>query len=184
MPLALGFHQPGLVTTGIESSYFYSQYFSSLEEVISHGLDVHADYVSLAKKRDDELAASTLTKEQQWLLAQATHSYYGSTELLLRKERPLWVVNEGEYRMMNTFDLTVDHLFFELEWHPWAMRNALDLFTDVYFYRDSIKSFEGRDCGWGDFLHARHGHLRADGSSLPRDAPPTNVGTSTVASAR
>jgi len=154
VPLSLGFHQAGVVTTGLESSYFYSQYFSNLEEVISHGLDMHADYVSLAKKRDNELVASSLAKEQQWLLAQATHSYYGSTELLLHKGRPLWVVNEGEYRMMNTFDLTVDHLFFELEWHPWAMRNALDLFTDVYFYRDSIKSFEGETADGGiSFTH-------------------------------
>lgn len=32
--------------------------------------------------------------------------------------------------MMNTFDLTVDHLFFELAWHPWTVRNTLDLFAD------------------------------------------------------
>ncbi|MGA2446324.1 MAG: glycoside hydrolase family 52 protein [Opitutaceae bacterium] len=63
-------------------------------------------------------------------MAQGTHSYYGSTQLLWSSGRPLWVVYEGEYRMMNTFDLTVDHLFFELAWHPWTVRNTLALFAD------------------------------------------------------
>ena len=154
VPLALGFHQTGLVTTGIECSYFYSQYFQDIEDVLAFGLEQHTAYVSLAEKRDAELRASALSCEQQWLLAQATHSYYGSTELLLRDGSPLWVVNEGEYRMINTFDLTVDHLFFELEWHPWAMRNALDLFTETYSFRDSIKSSEGKTADGGiSFTH-------------------------------
>ncbi len=54
-------------------------------------------------------------------------------------EQPLWVVNEGEYRMMNTFDLTVDHLFFEMRLNPWVVRNALDLFVDRYSYRDTVR---------------------------------------------
>ena len=154
LPLAFGFHRAGLVTTGIECSYFYAQHFSGLEDVLAHGLEHHAAYVTLAEKRDAELAASALSPEQQWLLAQSTHSYYGSTELLSREGRPLWVVNEGEYRMINTFDLTVDHLFFELEWHPWAVRNTLDLFTGSYAYRDEIKSAAGQTAPGGiSFTH-------------------------------
>ena len=71
-------------------------------------------------------------------MAQGTHSHYGSTQLLWSSSRPLWVVYEGEYRMMNTFDVTVDHLFFELAWHPWTVRNTLDLFADRYAYTDSL----------------------------------------------
>ena len=62
-----------------------------------------------------------------------TFAWYGHLKFT---DRPLWLVNEGEYRMINTFDLTVDHLFFELAWHPWAVRNALDLFVRRYSYRD------------------------------------------------
>jgi hypothetical protein len=51
---------------------------------------------------------------------------------------PFWVVNEGEYRMMNTFDLTVDHLFFELRLNPWAARNQLDWFMRRYRYTDEV----------------------------------------------
>ena len=53
--------------------------------------------------------------------------------------RPLWVVNEGEYRMMNTFDLTVDQAFWELKYHPWTLRNTLDLFTTRYRYYDDTQ---------------------------------------------
>ena len=51
---------------------------------------------------------------------------------------PFWVVNEGEYRMMNTFDLTADHLFFETKMNPWTMRNTLDMFVERYSYRDQV----------------------------------------------
>jgi hypothetical protein len=59
--------------------------------------------------------------------------------------RPLWVVNEGEYRMMNTFDLTVDHAFFELSYHPWTLRNTLDLFIQRYGYVDGLQDAAAAD---------------------------------------
>lgn len=138
-PLVLGFYQGGPVTTGIEASYAYTQYFSDLVDVLEHGLANHARQVKTARERDNELRSSKLNADQQFLLAQATHSYFGNTQLLWQKGRPLWVVNEGEYRMMNTFDLTVDHLFFELEWFPWVVRDTLDLFTRRYSYRDRLR---------------------------------------------
>jgi hypothetical protein len=32
-------------------------------------------------------------------------------QLLDYQEQPLWVVNEGEYHIINTFDPTIDRLF-------------------------------------------------------------------------
>jgi hypothetical protein len=46
--------------------------------------------------------------------------------------------------MMNTFDLTVDHLFYELEMNSWVVKNALDLFIDRYSYVDQVR-FPGDD---------------------------------------
>src|SRR5690606_23343507 len=93
-------------------------------------------YEKLAAQRDRELARSRLDADQKFLIAQATHSYLGSSQLMWAKNKPLYVVNEGEYRMMNTFDLTVDHVFFELAWLPWGVRDVLDLFVDRYSYTD------------------------------------------------
>lgn len=155
-PLALGFYQAGTVTTGLPCRYYYTRLFENLEAVLRHGLENHGAYRSLAERRDRELSAAHLNDDQRWLIAQATHSYLGSTQLLWDEtaSRPLWVVNEGEYRMINTFDLTVDHLFFELRWHPWAVRNTLDLFASRYAYDDELKLVGGaRGQGGVSFTH-------------------------------
>ena len=77
------------------------------------------------------------------MIAHSTRSYYGSTQWLVDADgKPLWVVNEGEYLMMNTLDLTVDMLFFELRFNPWTVRNVLNQFVDRYSYDDEIFSPE------------------------------------------
>ena len=151
-PLALGFFAAGAVTTGVASRYAYTRVFRDLEDVLTHGLAQHARYVRLAGRRDRELAKSRLDADQRFLLAQATHSYLGSTQLLWHAGKPLWVVNEGEYRMINTFDLTVDHLFFELDWHPWAVRSALDLFVRRYSYHDQLGLSFTHDMGVNNYF--------------------------------
>ena len=52
------------------------------------------------------------------MLAHSIRSYYGATQLLDVDGEPFWVVNEGEYRMMNTLDLTIDQSFYELTNEP------------------------------------------------------------------
>ncbi|AOS43570.1 Beta-xylosidase precursor [Lacunisphaera limnophila] len=151
-PLVLGFYAAGPVTSGIDTTYAYTRWFDGLEDVLVHGLAGYRAYEKLAAQRDRELARSRLDADQQFLLAQATHSYLGSSQLLWHKNQPLWVVNEGEYRMINTFDLTVDHLFFELAWHPWAVRNTLDLFVRRYSYRDQHGLSFTHDMGVNDYF--------------------------------
>jgi hypothetical protein len=152
-PLVLGFFNAGQITTGIESAYAYTQHFDDLKDVLAHGLKHHTRYAKVARDRDDELSSSRLNADQQFLLAQSTHSYLGNTQLLWHRGKPLWVVNEGEYRMMNTFDLTVDHLFFELEWLPWAVRDTLDLFVRRYAYNDRIRAADRLAPGGLAFTH-------------------------------
>ena len=135
-PLVLGFFAAGNITSGLESHYAYTRVFKDLEDVLAHGLAEHGRYAKLAARRDRELERSRLDADQRFLLAQATHTYLGNSQLMWRDGEPLWCVNEGEYRMINTFDLTVDHLFFELDWFPWAVRDTLDLFAERYAYRD------------------------------------------------
>ena len=40
--------------------------------------------------------------------------------------------------MMNTLDLTVDMMFFELRMNPWTVRNVLEHFVTRYSYEDEI----------------------------------------------
>ncbi|MEL7089292.1 MAG: glycoside hydrolase family 52 protein, partial [Planctomycetota bacterium] len=145
---AAAFHRDGQVTSGRDAVYFYTRYFDRLESVARNALEHNDDYLEHADAADRVLDEAThLNEAQRWQLAHAVHSYYGSTELLdlgtapaLTHEgrQPCWVVNEGEYRMMNTFDLAVDMLFFELRMNPWTSRNVLDAVAARYQYEDQL----------------------------------------------
>jgi Glycosyl hydrolase family 52. len=150
--LVLGFWRGGVATSGIAASYLYTRLFLSLEDVLAFAARSADGMKAQAQERDEELDSSPLSDERKFLLAHATHSYHGATmllhdekgdELLLSprdsRHRPLWCVNEGEYRMLNTFDLTVDHAFWEIRYHPWTLRNTLDLFTKRYCYHDEVQ---------------------------------------------
>ena len=140
--LAYGFFLEGYVTYGIRTKYWYTRYFDSIEDVLAYALENSEAYLAEATKRDKELEESNLNYAQKFLIAHATRSYYGSTQWLEDNGKPRWVVNEGEYRMMNTFDLTVDMLFYEMKWSPWTVKNVLDQFVDQYSYRDKVFSPE------------------------------------------
>lgn len=135
--IALATYQDGTITTGIDTRFYYTALFNSLEEVIDFGIKNSEYYLKMAELRDKELKQSKLNEHRQFLLAHATHSYHASSQLMKKQDgSPLWVVNEGEYIMMNTFDLTVDHVFYEMKFHPWTITNALDLFVERYSYYD------------------------------------------------
>lgn len=135
----IGFYRDGVVTGGWPCRYYYTRFFDSLEAVLRHGLARVEQFPRLAAAADARFDAPHLNANQRWQLALALHSYYGSTQLLRHGDDPVWVVNEGEYRMMNTFDLAVDHLYHELALNPWTARNVLDLFADRYRYDAGVR---------------------------------------------
>ena len=56
--------------------------------------------------------------------------------------------------MMNTLDLAVDHLFFEMLKNPWTVRSVLDQYADRYSYVDEVKNARGeRFPGGISFAH-------------------------------
>lgn len=136
---AIGFYRDGVVTTGLEARYLYTRWFKNVEEVVGFGLDYHQEAFDKAGALDAKLRAD-LSQERSLMLGHAMRSYYGATQCLeLSDGKPLWLVNEGEYRMMNTFDLTVDQIFHELALNPWTVRNVLDLYAARYTYEDRVK---------------------------------------------
>ncbi len=135
---AVCFYRGGEVTTGMPCRYYYGQYYNHLAAVAKEALASFAWFKSRAKAADRLLEKRSLSDDQRWMMAHAIRSYYGSTQFLEHKSKPVWVVNEGEYRMLNTFDLTVDQLFFEMKMNPWTVRNELDLFTSRFRYTDKL----------------------------------------------
>ena len=137
---AVCFYRDGTVTSGLRTHYFYTTLFGSIEDVAVYVLGNFDTQKRLALEADALIKQSGLSPARKFQICQAVRSYYGSTEFLRTEDgQPFWTVNEGEYRMLNTFDLTVDHLFFELSRNPWVVRNQLDWFADRYSYTDRVR---------------------------------------------
>lgn len=134
--IAMGVYAGGVATHGIESRYYYTKLFGSLQDVLNDALDHIHTPPTINTQTQDSLAQ--LTPQKQWLIAHATHSYFGSTQLMDVAGKPYWIVNEGEYCMINTLDLSVDHLFFELKQNPWVVRNVMDHFVQYFSYFDEV----------------------------------------------
>jgi hypothetical protein len=140
--IALGWFKPGIVTEGpVQAAYLYTKYFHTIADVLDCCLDNHSVWHKKAVKADKSLSDSPEGIDRAFLYAQSVRSYWASS-MLFRDQpsgRIRWVVNEGSFVMINTFDLAVDHLFFELDRHPWAVRNVLDAFADEYSYADRVR---------------------------------------------
>lgn len=152
--LVMAFHRAETVTTGIAARYAYARHYPDLDSVIEAGFRQFEQRKALALDLSPKLVEG-FSEDQAWMAAQAIRSYYGSTELLEAVEdgRLLWVVNEGEYRMMNTLDLQADMVFWELERNPWVVQNVLDQFADRYSYRDELQDGEDLRPGGISFAH-------------------------------
>jgi hypothetical protein len=152
--VALGCYRDGVVTTGIAGTYLYARLFADLDAVLAYALANAEHYRTLARARDAELDAAPVSPERRFLIAHATHSYQAATMLLhddrnvvprapfaptAPLHRPLWVVNVDETRMMNPLDQTVDMAFWEKRFHPWTLRNTLDLYVGRYCYVDDVQ---------------------------------------------
>lgn len=136
--VAIGFYRGGLATSGIDARYLYTRLFADIDEVCAFALDNWRKLVGACEDVTTHLLTG-LSADQAFMLSHAVRSYYGSTQLLECEGKPIWVVNEGEYRMMNTFDLTVDQLFFEIQTNPWVLKNVLDLYVSRYSYTDEVR---------------------------------------------
>ncbi len=137
--VAIAFFRGGIVTAGLPACYYYTKLFSDLDAVGRYALGRFSAVAAASAEPAGFEALSRLPADRRFQLAHAIRSYYGSTEFLFAKSGgSFWVVNEGEYRMMNTFDLTVDHLFFEMKMNPWVVRNQLDWFRHRYSYEDEV----------------------------------------------
>jgi hypothetical protein len=143
MVLAIGSYLESPVTTGLDGRYLYTRYYEDLTDVLRSTLDQADALMAAAEALDAKLDAAKLSDDQRFMIAHATHSYYGSTQLLEIERKPFWIVNEGEYCMMNTLDLAVDQVFWELDRNPWLVSNMLDSFVRLYSYTDEVKVYGG-----------------------------------------
>ncbi|MEI9937962.1 MAG: glycoside hydrolase family 52 protein [Pseudomonadota bacterium] len=138
LDLSFGFCRTSVVTTGLECRYFYTRFYPTLASVLAAGIAQHAALRRAAEAQASELEQRVPDRHQRFLLAHAERSYWGNTQLLEHSGRPLWVVLEGEYAMINTLDLSVDMTFYEARHNPWTLRNLLDQFAQRHSYVDRL----------------------------------------------
>lgn len=136
--LILAFHNEAPVTTGIDAKPWFTRGYPTLQSVLAAATQAYDSIVARCQTMDQELEQSGLDPHQQFLVAHAQRSYWGNTHLLDHGGQPLWVVYEGEYAMINTFDLAVDQCFYEMRRNPWVVRNILDQFVQRYAYHDTL----------------------------------------------
>jgi xylan 1,4-beta-xylosidase len=149
--IALGLFRGGIVTAGLGAHAYHTCLFKDVEDVLESALDDQADTLFRAQRIDELLDSSGLSDDRKFLLAHAAHSYAANTELLLTESgEPAFVVNEGEYQMMNTLDLTVDQAFWEARFSPWTLRNELESFVERSSYMDSFGIAFAHDQGVDD----------------------------------
>jgi hypothetical protein len=140
-----------VVSSGLPTQAYHASLFRDLEDVLECSLDSAAEWLAEAGRLDAALDASGLSEDRRFLLSHAAHSYNASTELLLTESGDaLFVVNEGEYRMMNTLDLTIDQAFWEARFSPWTLRNELESLLERSSYVDGLGLAFAHDQGVGD----------------------------------
>ncbi len=139
--VAIAFWHAGSVVTdqvpdGFAASFWYTTLFNSVDAVAAYALANYDRLAALWQAQNGLFDHAELSRDQRFQLVHAVRSYFGNTALLSVAGAPMWVVLEGEYANLNTFDLTVDHVFFELRNNPWTVRNELDWFLQRWSYTD------------------------------------------------
>ncbi len=153
---AICFFAGGNVTNAVRpTSFWYTRYYASIGAVITAALTGLPSRVASFAKDNLLVDNATITPDQKFLLSQSIHSYYGNTAFLQDTTgAPWWIVMEGQYQYMNTFDLTVDHVFFEIGMNPWTVRNVLENSYNFYSYQTGVETQGNADAPGGiDFTH-------------------------------
>ena len=151
---ALCFHRSGDATATRPTAYWYERRYPDIAAVAVAALDRLPQRIAACRADNALVDDAALTPDQRFMLAHAIRSYYGNTALLAEPSgAPWWVVMEGQYQNMNTFDLTVDQMFFELGMNPWTVRNELDRFARHYAYDSAIEVGAGTAPGGISFTH-------------------------------
>jgi hypothetical protein len=154
--VVVAFFKKDSVTRGaIKSDYLYKEYFTDMRAVIDYAYDVMDQHRARVRTLDADPRIAALSEHRQFMINHARRCYHASSILLSDGTKGRYVVNEGTFMMMNTLDLAVDHLVFEIPEMSWAVRNQLDSFIDDYSYYDSLR-LHGRAGGGAGGLSFAH----------------------------
>jgi hypothetical protein len=128
--VVIAYYRKAVVDTRTSASYYYTSLYPSIDSVIDSAFAGFGD----ARVRCQQLATvmnqARFNPYRQFIACQALHSFMADSACLIDPQGvPHWVEVEGIFNFINTFDLTVDHAFYDSLMEPWALRNVLDGFS-------------------------------------------------------
>lgn len=130
LTIVVAYYRSAVLDTRVSGSYCYTSLFGSMDSVIDAAFAGFSAAQARCLQLKTALAAAGLNPYRRFLASHALHSYMADTVCLIDPgNRVYWREMEGEYNYINTFDLTVDHTFFDSYMYPWALRNVLDTYS-------------------------------------------------------
>ena len=130
LTVVVAYYRNIVVDSRTSSSYYYTSLYPSIDAVIDAAFAGFGDAQMRCGQLGNVMKAAGLNPYRQFLASYALHSYMADTACLLDPQgRAHWWEMEGFFNYINTFDLTVDHAFYDSYMHPWALRNVLDAFS-------------------------------------------------------
>lgn len=130
LTVVIAYYRSAVVDSRTGASYYYTSLYPSIDSVIDSAFAGFGDTRVRCQQLATAMSRAGLNPYRQFLACHTLHSYMADTACLLD---PLggvhWWEIEGIFNYINTFDLTVDHAFYDSLMQPWALRNVLDAFS-------------------------------------------------------
>lgn len=128
--VVLAYYRSTVVDGRTGSYYYYTSLYPSIDSVIDSAFAGFGDAQARCQQLATAMNRAGLNPYRQFMASHALHSYMANTACLIDPQgRSHWWEIEGFFNYINTFDLTVDHAFFDSLVQPWALRNVLDGFS-------------------------------------------------------
>ena len=148
VPVIVAHYTDKAVGTRYNAKFAYTSLFKNIDDVVAHAATGFGAARARSDYLDGVLDKSGLNPFRKFLAGHSLHTFLANTSLLRTPEgKTIWSEAEGEYMNTNTFDLTVDHVFYDSIMEPWALRNVLNHFADVYNLTRPLTNPETRATG-------------------------------------
>jgi xylan 1,4-beta-xylosidase len=128
--VVIAYYRSAVVDSRTGSTYYYTSLFPSMDWVIDAAFAGFGDAEVRCQQLATALSRAQLNPFREFMASYALHTYTANTACLIDPQGGVhWWEMEGWFNYINTFDLTVDHAFFDACMQPWALRNVLDAFS-------------------------------------------------------
>ena len=130
LTVVVAYYRSAVTDSRTLAHYYYTSLFSSMDSVVDAAFAGFADAQMRCQQLATAMAGANLNVFRQFLASDAMHSHLACTEAQLDASNNFaWRELEGAYNYINTFDLTVDHSFYDSLMYPWLLRNVLDTYS-------------------------------------------------------